>query len=91
MSTEQVVRAEGLRKRFGKRIALDGLSLSVPQGQLYGLAGPNGAGKTTLIRTLCGLLRQTRERLSCWGGGCRARAFDLNSATCPRTSPSTTI
>ena len=57
MSTEQVVRAEGLRKRFGKRIALDGLSLSVPQGQLYGLAGPNGAGKTTLIRTLCGLLR----------------------------------
>jgi len=57
MADEQVVRAEGLRKRFGKHVALDGLSLSVPQGQLYGLAGPNGAGKTTLIRTLCGLLR----------------------------------
>lgn len=57
MVAEQVVRAEGLRKRFGQRTALDGLSLSVPQGQLYGLAGPNGAGKTTLIRTLCGLLR----------------------------------
>jgi ABC-2 type transport system ATP-binding protein len=57
MSAEQVIRAEGLRKRFGKRAALDGLSLSVPQGQLYGLAGPNGAGKTTLIRTLCGILR----------------------------------
>jgi ABC-2 type transport system ATP-binding protein len=42
---------------FGKRAALDGLSLSVAQGQLYGLAGPNGAGKTTLIRTLCGILR----------------------------------
>jgi len=56
MAAEQVVRAEGLRKRFGKRTALDGLSLTVPQGQLYGLAGPNGAGKTTLIRTLCGLL-----------------------------------
>ncbi|MDD4904250.1 MAG: ABC transporter ATP-binding protein [Candidatus Bipolaricaulis sp.] len=57
MAGEQVVRAEGLRKRFGSHTALDGLSLSVPQGQLYGLAGPNGAGKTTLIRTLCGLLR----------------------------------
>jgi ABC-2 type transport system ATP-binding protein len=57
MAEEQVVRAEGLRKLFGKYAALDGLSLSVPQGQLYGLAGPNGAGKTTLIRTLCCLLR----------------------------------
>jgi ABC-2 type transport system ATP-binding protein len=57
MPVEQVVLATGLRKRFGKRMALDGLDLSVTQGQLYGLAGPNGAGKTTLIRTLCGLLR----------------------------------
>ncbi len=54
---DQVVQADGLRKSFGKRVALDGLTLSVSQGQLYGLAGPNGAGKTTLIRTLCGLLR----------------------------------
>ncbi len=57
MPAEQVIHAQGLRKMYGKRAALDGLSLSVPQGQLYGLAGPNGAGKTTLIRTLCGLLR----------------------------------
>jgi ABC-2 type transport system ATP-binding protein len=54
---ERVVRASGLRKRFGHRTALDGLDLAVEQGQLYGLAGPNGAGKTTLIRTLCGILR----------------------------------
>jgi ABC-2 type transport system ATP-binding protein len=57
MPTDHVIRAQGLRKMYGKRAALDGLSLSVAQGQLYGLAGPNGAGKTTLIRTLCGLLR----------------------------------
>jgi len=57
MPGEQVIAAKGLLKRFGKRTALDGLSLSVERGQLYGLAGPNGAGKTTLIRTLCGLLR----------------------------------
>ena len=54
---DHVVQAVGLTKRFGKRLALDNLSLTVTQGQLYGLAGPNGAGKTTLIRTLCGLLR----------------------------------
>lgn len=57
MSAEQVVSAQGLRKSFGGRTALDGLDLLVTQGQLYGLAGPNGAGKTTLIRTLCGILR----------------------------------
>jgi len=57
MASEQVIRAQGLRKRFGHLTALDGLDLAVTQGQLYGLAGPNGAGKTTLIRTLCGLLR----------------------------------
>ncbi len=57
MTSETVVRAIGLRKRFGNRIALDGLDLSIAQGSLYGLAGPNGAGKTTLIRTLCGILR----------------------------------
>jgi len=54
---EEVIRASGLVKRFKRRTALDGLSLSIKQGELYGLVGPNGAGKTTLIRTLCGLLR----------------------------------
>jgi len=54
---EEVIRASGLVKRFKRRTALDGLSLSVKQGELFGLVGPNGAGKTTLIRTLCGLLR----------------------------------
>jgi len=60
MPTETVIRATGLAKSFAKRTALGGLDLSIPQGQLYGLAGPNGAGKTTLIRILCGLLRPDR-------------------------------
>ena len=45
-----------LRKSYGKRMALDGLNLSVPTGVVYGFLGPNGAGKTTTMRLLTGLL-----------------------------------
>ena len=48
---------EGVRKTFGSISALDGLSLSVRPGMIYGLLGPNGSGKTTLIRALAGLIR----------------------------------
>ena len=46
----------GLRKAYGKRTALDGLDLSVPEGVVYGFLGPNGAGKTTTMRLLTGLI-----------------------------------
>lgn len=46
-----------VHKRYGAVHALDGLSLEVPPGQMFGLIGPDGAGKTTTIRVLCGLLR----------------------------------
>ena len=47
----------GLRKRYGSRLALNGLDLSVPTGVVYGFLGPNGAGKTTTLRMLLGLVR----------------------------------
>ncbi len=47
----------GLTKRFGERVAVDDVSLSVPRGTAYGFLGHNGAGKTTLIRMLLGLTR----------------------------------
>lgn len=59
---DAVIRTEGLRKQFGANRAVDGLDLSIPPGQIYGLLGPNGSGKTTLIRLLLGLLRPTDGR-----------------------------
>lgn len=47
----------GLAKRYGPRVALDGLDLRVPTGVVYGFLGPNGAGKTTTMRILTGLVR----------------------------------
>jgi ABC-2 type transport system ATP-binding protein len=47
----------GLTKRYGSRVALSGLDLNVPRGQVYGFLGPNGSGKTTTLRLLVGLMR----------------------------------
>jgi ABC-2 type transport system ATP-binding protein len=51
-----VIRCEGLTKRFGSAIVVNGLDLTVSSGQVYGFLGPNGAGKTTTIRMLLGLI-----------------------------------
>ena len=56
-STVPAVEADGLVKLFGQQRAVDGISLTVPQGMVYGVLGPNGAGKTTTIRMLATLLR----------------------------------
>lgn len=52
-----MLRIEGLTKAYGQRSVLQGLSLHIPPGQIYGLLGPNGAGKTTTINILCNLLK----------------------------------
>jgi ABC-2 type transport system ATP-binding protein len=53
------VEVRGLRKVYGKVVALDGVDLKVGAGTIFGLVGPNGAGKTTLIKALVGALRPT--------------------------------
>ena len=56
-SARPAVEAIGLRKRFGRIQAVDGVDLALKPGRIYGLLGPNGSGKTTLIRCLAGLAR----------------------------------
>jgi ABC-2 type transport system ATP-binding protein len=57
--TEYAVQAQKLRKVFGHLVAVEGLDLDIPRGQILGLLGANGSGKTTTIRMLCGLLDPT--------------------------------
>jgi ABC-2 type transport system ATP-binding protein len=62
-----VIEVEGLSKRFGSRLAVDGLSLHAPSGEIYGFLGPNGAGKTTTIRMLLGVLKPDRGTIRICG------------------------
>ena len=59
---------QGVRKTFGTTVALDGLDLRVPVGEVHGFLGPNGSGKSTTIRILLGLLRADAGQLSLLGG-----------------------
>ncbi len=57
----------GLRKRYGRIQALDGLDLTVQPGEIFGFLGPNGAGKSTTIRILLGLIRPSGGSARMWG------------------------
>src|SRR6266542_4618656 len=69
-----VIEIHGLRRRFGSKLALDDVSLTVPRGVVFGLVGENGAGKTTLIKHVLGLLKAQSGSV---------RVFGLNPVTDP--------
>ncbi|MES2824074.1 MAG: ABC transporter ATP-binding protein [Pseudomonadota bacterium] len=52
---EAIIHAQGIRKSYGKKIALNNINLTIPAGRIVGLIGPNGAGKTTLLKGILGL------------------------------------
>jgi ABC-2 type transport system ATP-binding protein len=66
------IEIDDLRKQYGDVTALDGVSLSVPEGSFFGLLGPNGAGKTTFINVLVGLVRKS-------GGTARVFGHDVET------------
>ena len=67
MRNDPAVLVEGLTKRFGSVMALDGIDFTVPSGSVFGLLGPNGAGKTTAIRILTTILRPDGGRAEVLG------------------------
>ncbi|MDP9320901.1 MAG: heme ABC exporter ATP-binding protein CcmA [Chloroflexota bacterium] len=72
MDAQLAVAARDVQKRFGSVTALDGLSLSISTGEIYGLLGPNGSGKTTFIRTVAGLVRPDAGEVTVLGTAPRA-------------------
>jgi ABC-2 type transport system ATP-binding protein len=65
--TSPVLSVRQLEKRYGSTRAVDGVSLDVYEGEIFGLIGPNGAGKTTTMECLQGLKRQDRGTISVLG------------------------
>ena len=62
--SDYIIKAENLVKRFGKLVAVNDVSFSVAEGEIFGFLGPNGAGKTTTINILCTLAKPTSGRAS---------------------------
>src|SRR4029453_4980806 len=65
--TAPVVRVEGIRKHYGRTIAVDDVSFDVRPGEIFGLIGPNGAGKTTTMECVEGLRSPDRGTISVLG------------------------
>ena len=77
---EQLLVCEDLRKRYGERTAVDGVSFSIARGETYGLLGPNGAGKTTTISMVCGLLERDGGAVTVAGQGVDIDSVEAKSA-----------
>jgi ABC-type multidrug transport system ATPase subunit len=65
--SELAIELSQVTKRFGPKVAVNAISLSIPLGQVYGLIGPNGAGKTTTFSMMCGFLHPTAGTLKVLG------------------------
>ncbi|WP_323144244.1 ABC transporter ATP-binding protein [Massilia phyllosphaerae] len=76
-----VITAKGLTKRYGKRVAVDGIDFDIPAGRIVGLIGPNGSGKTTTLKAALGLI-PFEGSLSVLGFDPRTQRDDLMQDVC---------
>lgn len=74
MAQQNAIEVKSITRKFGKLVAVDDLSFTVEQGEIFGLLGPNGAGKTTIINLILGLLKAQQGEIHVLG-------FDINSQT----------
>ena len=74
-----MIRLTALTKRYGKFTAVDGISLEVQRGELFGLLGPNGAGKTTTMRMIAGILQPTSGSVLVSGVDMLARPLEAKA------------
>ena len=72
-----MIQTSGLTKRYGRFTAVDGVSLNIPAGQIYGFLGPNGAGKTSTIMMLLGIVKPTSGSIRLFGEDYRPGRLDL--------------
>ena len=76
-TSEFAIDVAGITKRFGDKTVVDGISLQVRRGEIFGFLGPNGSGKTTFIRMLCGLLTPDAGQGTCLGYDVRTRQAEI--------------
>ena len=78
--SEQAIEIDGLTRDYGERRALDGVTLSIGRGEIFGYLGPNGAGKTTTLRILAGTLRPTAGDVRVLGSSVVAEPLAVKSS-----------
>jgi len=77
MGLMDVIAVDGLVKRFGEKLALDGVTLAVKEGTFFGCFGPNGAGKSTLLRILTGQIQPSAGQATVLGLDCRTQGIEI--------------